>query len=81
MGREIRRGRRVLTMREHEEEQRVEVKFFVGEWVSTREFADRLEQAQDASPTTPADEDEVEFVQPKVPGRHERRGADPDDAA
>jgi hypothetical protein len=45
-------------MREHEEEQRVEVKFFVGEWVSTREFADRLEEAQAAESATP--EDEVE---------------------
>lgn len=67
-------------MREHEEEQRVEVKFFVGEWVSTREYADRLEQEQAAASATRADRGDVEFVSPRVPGRM-KRGADPDAAA
>jgi hypothetical protein len=55
------------------EGEQTEYRIFVGEWVDTREFADRLEQLQNEQlHVTPASEDEVEFVSPRVQGRMSR---------
>jgi hypothetical protein len=55
------------------EREQTEYRILVGEWVSTREFADRLEQLRNEElHVTPASEDEGEFISPRVPGRMSR---------
>jgi hypothetical protein len=55
------------------EDEQTEYRILTGEWVSTREFADRLREQLAKAPTiTPAEEDEVEFVSPRVAGRMRR---------